>query len=145
MTLDPGALQRAIQKLTQLKDSLVAGIEDDTKREEEAKRAYDKFLQEVGDFRQSLENNLAEVKGELESLNARLTTQENRLKTNQKELKLSQDGKAQLQQQNDEKRARYASESAARKAQREVIEKVQNIIASKLGQIQSYIQERSDN
>jgi len=142
MTLDPGALQRVIQHLNKLKESVAASIEDDIKAEAEAKRNFDKMIGEFNEERSNLENSLTQTKQELETAKQNLHNQQVRLKNNQKELKIATKGKQQLIQQCDERKARYNSEKAARAKEIKIVEKVLQIIASRLENMQDYISKR---
>jgi len=142
MTLDPGALQRVIQHLNKLKESVAASIEDDIKAEADAKRNFDKMIGEFRDERTNLENSLTQVKQQLEAEKQQLHTQEVRLADNQKELKTATEGKTKTIKMCDERKARYNTEKAARAKEIGIVEKVLQIIASRLDNMQDYITKR---
>jgi chromosome segregation ATPase len=142
MTLDPGALQRVIQHLNKLKESVAASIQDDIKAEEDAKRNYGKMLAEFNDQRTNINNALTQTKQELETAKNNLQNQERRLANNQKDLEIAQKGKKQLIQQCDERKARYNAEKASRSKEIKVVEKILHIIASRLDTMQGYIKNR---
>jgi len=142
MTLDPGALQRVVQHLNKLKESVTASIDQDIKDEENAKRNFDGQISKYDEQRTELENQLSETRQELETANQNLKAQESRLANNQQELEISTKGKQQLIEQCDERKARYNAETASRKKEIDVVDKVLSIIASRLETMQDYIQDR---
>jgi chromosome segregation ATPase len=142
-TFDEAALQRVIQRLQKLKESLLASIEEDNKAELESKKNNAKLIGEMENARTNLEGALSSSRSELEEAKQTLENQKRILRENQKELDISTKGKQQLIGQCDDKRSRSRSEKSARDGQVKIIEKVQQIIASRLDSMQDYVKDRN--
>jgi len=143
-SLSPESWQNLHGKISALRDATAASLTEDAEQERLEIENHNNILTSLYNLLESLRSSLAQDKQELAEQRADLADQEIRLHTNEEELDNATRGKASKEQQCEDWRNQWKTDSEHRYSEIHIIEAVQEIFAQRLDTAKDYIKQRVD-
>lgn len=141
-TFDPAALENVINKLKEIRESLAKSLKDDQDAQEKAAENYDRLLKEIDSVTGNLTTGLKEDRSALAENESNLADEQSRLEQNQKEFKAATAGLHARTKECNAQERKWKDDTAQRNKEINVIEKVQEILATRLQSMRGYLKKR---